>query len=182
MFEKKMNIAKTHKLSIQSGFTLIELIIVIVILGILAVTAAPRFIDVSSDANVAVLKSMGGAIKSAGQQVYAKSAIQVLNNLELGNVDLDGDGNWDIETRFGYPSGSRGDGISKAMDDSFATEWLWSTNYRETVFYLTMASLSSTSGKYVNGVPIMATNCYLIYNRAIGAGDPPTIEYVTSDC
>jgi MSHA pilin protein MshA len=44
----------------NKGFTLIELIIVIVILGIMAVTAAPRFIDISSDANIAKLKALEG--------------------------------------------------------------------------------------------------------------------------
>lgn len=177
-----MNMVNVSALNKQNGFTLIELIIVIVILGILAISAAPKFIDVSSDANVAVLKSMGGAINSASQLVYAKSAMQGLNKSELGNVDLDGDGTPDIETRYGYPSGSRGNGLSKAMNDSFATEWIWSTNYAETVFYLTMASFTWTSGKYVNQVPIVATNCYLIYNRAVNANDLPTIEYITSGC
>lgn len=47
-----------------NGFTLIELIIVIVILGILAVTAAPRFLNVSSDAHLAVFKGAYGAFRS----------------------------------------------------------------------------------------------------------------------
>lgn len=40
----------------QQGFTLIELIVVIVILGILAVTAAPKFMNLTSDANASVVK------------------------------------------------------------------------------------------------------------------------------
>ena len=42
----------------QQGFTLIELIVVIVILGILAVTAAPKFMNLTSDANASVVKSL----------------------------------------------------------------------------------------------------------------------------
>lgn len=177
-----MNRLNTSYINTHKGFTLIELIIVIVILGILAVTAAPKFVDVSSDANISVLKSMGGSINSASQLVYAKSAIQGVHAAELSNVDLDGDGIADIETRFGYPSGSRSDGVSKAMGDAFETEWIWSTNYGRTIFYLTLASFTWTSGEYVNQVPIVATNCYLIYNRAVDVTTPPSIEYVTTGC
>jgi MSHA pilin protein MshA len=166
----------------QQGFTLIELVVVIVILGILAATAAPKFIDLTGDAKAAILKGVGGAIKSSGQLVYTKSVIKGLNNAELGNVDLDGDGSSDIETRYGYPSGSRNNGISKAMSSNFATDWIWSTNNNDTVFYLTIASLTHTSGSYVNKGPIVATNCYLIYRPAVNAGDTPTIEYITSGC
>tara|TARA_R110000764_G_scaffold69924_7_gene144575 strand:- start:687 stop:1220 length:534 start_codon:yes stop_codon:yes gene_type:complete len=177
-----MNMPKAPTLNRQTGFTLIELIIVIVILGTLAVTAAPKFLDLSGDANAAVLKSVGGAMQSAGKLVYAKAAIQGLNNSELGAVDLNGDGVSDIETRYGYPSGSRNNGISKAMRDSFETDWIWSTDYQRTKVYLTFASLTHTSGAYVNQVPIVATNCYLIYYRAVSVGLSPTIEYTTSGC
>jgi len=169
-------------LSHHSGFTLIELVIVIVILGILAVTAVPKFINISSDANIAALRSMGGAIKSAAQLVYAKSVIQGQNNLMDGFVDLDSDGNSVIETRFGYPSGSRSNGVSKAMDDSFVTKWAWSTEYGDRIFYVTMESVIGTSGQKVNRDAIMVKNCYLLYNRAVSDGDSPTIEYVTSGC
>lgn len=46
----------------HAGFTLIELVVVIVILGILAVTVAPRFLNLQDDAKVARLEGMRGAI------------------------------------------------------------------------------------------------------------------------
>lgn len=177
-----MNLPNSTKPSAQSGFTLIELIIVIVILGTLAVTAAPKFLDLNGDAKIAVLESVGGAMLSASKLVYAKSAIRGQNSLQLSNIDIDGDGSSDIETRYGYPSGSRNSGISAAMSSNFEKDWIWSTDYRRTKLYLTFASLTHTSGAYVNQVPIVATNCYLIYYRAENLGETPSIEYTTSGC
>ncbi|WP_436792302.1 prepilin-type N-terminal cleavage/methylation domain-containing protein [Aliiglaciecola lipolytica] len=75
----------------SKGFTLIELIIVIVILGILAVTAAPRFIDLSSDANASVLKNIGGQLQSANDLVYAKSVIKQQHNKDRDSDPEDGE-------------------------------------------------------------------------------------------
>ena len=60
----------------QGGFTLIEMVVVIVILGILAVTAAPRFLNLQDDARNSALMGLKGAISGAGAITYGKAAIE----------------------------------------------------------------------------------------------------------
>lgn len=64
---------KNFKNNAQGGFTLIELIVVIVILGILAATAMPKFMNMSGEARAASANAMLGTVRSAVAMDYAKT-------------------------------------------------------------------------------------------------------------
>ena len=81
----------------QKGFTIIELVVVIVILGILAAVAFPKFQDLSGDAKTSVVKGAGAALQSAAVISFAKaggikqSYTTIKGQVSADNVTFTGD-------------------------------------------------------------------------------------------
>ncbi|QYJ75861.1 MULTISPECIES: pilin [Shewanella] len=85
----------------QQGFSLIELVIVIVILGLLAATAIPRFLNITDEAEAASVDAVSGGLVTAVSFVRAQWEIDGRNN---DYVLLDGS-QIGLDKRFGYPTG-----------------------------------------------------------------------------
>ncbi|MCU8009523.1 MAG: type II secretion system protein [Shewanella sp.] len=104
----------------QQGFTLIELVVVIIILGILAVTAAPKFINLQSDARVSALQGLKGAIQGANSLVYSKAALSGVEKLAFDastppSINI---GTSTVITSFGYLQATK-DELEKGVDVKF---------------------------------------------------------------
>jgi len=160
----------------NGGFTLIELIVVIVILGILAVTAAPKFIDLQSDARLATLNGMKAAINSAVSLTYGKSLVLGKEKNETGTVKINGD---DVDVCYGYPCAEAakiqgvldiGEFKECSENSTVAGDWCYKQDTKKINIYI--ANGYSESSK-----------CFLKYEQAKKSGtgtdakiEPPVVK------
>ena len=142
--------------SSQSGFTLIELVVVIVILGILAAFAVPRFMGMETEARIATLKSMGGSLNAAAAMAHGKCLAQ--NCGAAGLVTVDGQG---VRMVNSYPNRA-------TVDRTLAsTEGFTVTN---------VAGVNGALARRYSKAGAPTANCWVQYNEA-AAGLPPVISF-----
>lgn len=178
------------------GFTLIELVIVIVILGILSAVALPKFIDIQSEAKASALAALSGAIKEA---VSLQHSIAVVNEadggLENGYIS-DGilfDQGYPVALDFDVPFGS----FNQDNDPDNIPEILEAVNFNLNE-WTTAEVINGSEGSDVtrelyitrsdvladgaSASDITATNCYISYDSYLLIQEPPVIRLVTTGC
>ena len=101
----------------EQGFTLIELVVVIVILGILAVTAAPKFMNLQGDARKASLEGLKGSMEGAAGIIYGKAAIAGIESQSLSASAAKSNQNFNenVALTNGYPAATK-EGIGAVVN------------------------------------------------------------------
>jgi MSHA pilin protein MshA len=144
---------KTH----QKGFTLVELIVVIVILGILAATALPRFVNLSGDARAAQMAAIAASMEAAKQLVQAKWL--AAGSGTATTVNIDGTTVVNVITAVGPAVNGMPDTVAGGMQSAITVP--------------TAVSCTPAAGTFTC-VYTGYAGCTVTYTRATGAvGAPP---------
>ncbi len=162
----------------QAGFTLIELVVVIIILGILAAVALPKFMGLSTDARVSVVSGMTGSVMEAADMVHALAEVQGQVG-STGSVTLSG-GTTTVSTAYGYPDGTS-KGILAALQDAPAgPSPTTATNTFPFIFQ--SGNPSTFSYAPAGGSAVSTSGCVVQYTASTGAGVAPTVTGLTGSC
>lgn len=144
------------------GFTLIELIIVIVILGILSVTTLPKFLDLKSDAREAAMNGLKTALESASSLTHYQAKIEGLGNYADETLASG------IRIRYGYPFATQTN-IKLVLDLNNEDDWMFTGSNPTITITLARDTENMTATEISNN-----SICKLIYTRAV-KGERPEI-------
>lgn len=150
-----------------SGFTLIELVAVVVVLGILSVIAAPRFLGLQSDARAAALEGLKGSMEGAASIVYGKAAVAGVENLPVSDGQstlVEG-----VVTDYGYPTASEV-GIGTAVQGLRGenSDWTQLGSHTESVLNEVIVYSFANAEE--------SETCVVIYRSNASAGAPTIIS------